>query len=105
MPALSYSDDDMQIAKGKMMGWNNMMGYGMFGGGFLWLLILGSLIIGGVWLVRSSKGGGSSGSQPAQPQSQSPIEILEIRYAKGEIDSEEYEEKRRTLESTSILPA
>ncbi len=94
-----------------MMGWNNMMGYGMFGGGFLWLLILGALIIGGVWLVRSSKGGGSSGSQPAQPQqmqqpqSQSPIEILEIRYAKGEIDRDEYEEKRRTLESTSILPA
>ena len=92
-----------------MMGWNNMMGFGMFGGGFLWILILGALLIVGVWFVRNSKSSGGISTEAAQPQlpamRQSPIEILEIRYAKGEIDREEYEEKRRTLETISISPA
>jgi putative membrane protein len=90
-----------------MMDWNNMMGgYGMFGGGLLSLLILGVLVVGIVVLIRNSSSGvgTKSGSAPQvhQQSRQTPIEILETRYAKGEIDKEEYEVRRKDLESNSI---
>ncbi|MFN2202379.1 MAG: SHOCT domain-containing protein [Caldilineaceae bacterium] len=86
-----------------MMGWNHVMGgYGLFGGGLFSLLILGALIVGVVYLFRNS--GSSSGTRsvpPAESQSAqhpTPMEILDTRYAKGEIDKEEYEERRKVLE-------
>ena len=77
-----------------MMGWNTMMGgYGLVGGGLFSLLILGALVVGIVYLMRNSSS--SRGTGTATPTEaphipgQAPIEILETRYAKGEIDKEE----------------
>lgn len=88
--------------------WNNMMGgYGMVGGGLLALLLLIALIVVVVLLVRSSRnsGGAASGSATPTPgaQRETAIEVLEMRYARGEIDREEYEARRRDLERTSTL--
>lgn len=62
----------------------------LFWGGLLALLGLG------VWaLIRSGQRQGERGATP----SSGAIEILKERYARGEITREEYEERRRDLES------
>lgn len=69
-------------------------GYGMgFGGIFMWLFWI-LVIIGVVWLVKLMMGGGEGDSPPPR----SALEILKERYARGEIDREEFEQKRRDLE-------
>ena len=70
-----------------------MMGYGSgmyFGGGLMWLLGI-PVILALVWLgatvVRGSSG----------RKSKSALEILDERYARGEIDREEFEKTRDAL--------
>jgi len=66
-----------------------MGGFGMGFGGILWIAII-ALIVFLVWqYLRQDKNLGNS--------KHSPLEILKQRYAKGEIDKEEYEEKKRDL--------
>ncbi len=68
------------------------MGYGFgFGGPFVWLFWI-LVIIGVVWAIKGFAGGGES---PGKRRS--ALEILEERYAKGEIDQQEYAEKKRDL--------
>lgn len=54
------------------------------------ILVLGALIAGIVWLVRNVTDASRSG-----PNS---IETLEMRYARGEIDRDEYLQRRRDLD-------
>jgi len=70
-----------------------MMGYG-YGGGFMWLiaLVLVGVVVYFLLQVTKSKGSGSSIIE-------TPIDILKKRYAKGEIDKEEFERKKKDLES------
>ena len=79
-----------------MMGWGcDMPGLGgHWFGGVLMLLFWILVIAGIVALIRgiSSRSGGGS---PASPES--PFEILKRRYAKGEIDKAEFEEKRKDI--------
>ncbi len=78
----------------------------MFGGGMflglifliLFLLLIGGLIVGAIWLV--SRGVGSDGfnfGQPSGRSTEDPMEILRRRYARGEITQEEYEAMREDL--------
>lgn len=69
-------------------GWGSGMGLGML---FFWIV----LIVIVVALVRVI--GPGSGSPPDVPD-KSPIEILKARYARGEIDEEEFHRRRRELE-------
>lgn len=73
-----------------MMGW----GYGMFGGIGM-LLFWGLIIVLFVVLVGSvmRRAPRDSRSGPTA------LDILQERYAKGEIDKNEYEERRKTLSS------
>ena len=68
-----------------------MMGYGY--GGFMWLIFL--VLIGVVVyaLFQISKSKSSDGSV-----SETPLDILKKRYAKGEIDKEEFEKLKKDLE-------
>ena len=68
-------------------------GTGMMGGGFMWLFwILIIFVI--VLLIRAARGNSSSNEQR-----ETPLEILEKRYARGEIDEEEIRRRKKELSS------
>ena len=71
-------------------GWGWGMGFGMISMVLFWVLV----ILGIVVLVRRV-GGSSSSSGP--PLSKTALDILNERYACGEIDKQEFEEKKRDL--------
>ena len=75
--------------------WNSFWGWGM-GLGFVFMLLFWGFIILGItalirWLMTQSSPSRSS-------RDKSAMEIVQERYARGEIDREEYEQKRRDLE-------
>lgn len=81
----------------QMNGPQNMMegggGFGMIFMGLIWLLIL-ALIVTLIWfLIR--KGSNSTN----QTSVESPAEILNKRYARGEIDEKEYQRKKKKINS------
>ncbi|MDE3088739.1 MAG: SHOCT domain-containing protein [Chloroflexota bacterium] len=70
-------------------------GFPMMGMG-LGMLLFWVLIIGGVvWLVQALARG--TGSSSVMPQSESPLDILKRRYAKGEITKDQFEQMKRDL--------
>lgn len=66
-----------------------MGGWGMGFGGFFMILFWGLIIVGAVLLVRwiadQSKGGKTA------------LQILQERYARGELQRDEFEQKKRDL--------
>jgi len=69
-------------------------GHGMgFGGVFMWIFWI-VLILLVVWAVASLFGGRGGGRGREE---KTALEILEARYARGEIEREEFERKRRDL--------
>jgi putative membrane protein len=69
------------------------MGWMMFGMVLFW----GLLIFAAVWLVKLLFQSGKSQSDRSQGQL-TPTEILEIRYARGEITREQYDQMRKDLQ-------
>lgn len=77
-----------------MMGPWMMGGFGIMGVmGILWIVVLGLIIWAVVAAVRRTGEPGST-NQSAD----SALEVLKKRYARGEIDKEEYEAKKKDLE-------
>ncbi|WP_231855838.1 SHOCT domain-containing protein [Thermococcus peptonophilus] len=79
-------------------GWHDMMGFGWFGWfGMLFMLVFWVLIIVGiVWLVKWLLNQGSKGSNVSTSKERA-LELLDEAYARGEIDDEEYERRKRKL--------
>lgn len=74
----------------------------MFGGGMLllWLLPILLLVLGGMWLFNNSssnRSGGTNAFNQDRREEKGAVEILQERYARGEISRKEYEEMRQTL--------
>lgn len=69
---------------GHMMDWGPGYGHGM---GFGPLLVLVLLVAGAVWLYRRN---GAEGASSARA-------VLDMRFAKGEIDAEEYAARKKVL--------
>jgi putative membrane protein len=68
-------------------------GAGWFGGIIMvafWIAVIVGIIFLIRWLVLSTKGGVSGGEDSA-------LEILKKRYARGEIDKKEFEQKKKDL--------
>lgn len=66
----------------------------MWGMHWLWWIIWILLIGGLAWvLVRSQRK--DSGAPPSR---ESPLEVLQRRYAEGELSTDEYEERKERLE-------
>jgi putative membrane protein len=80
-----------------MMG--NGYGYG-FGFGGLWMILFLVLIVAVVVLIARGAGG-ARWSPPAGKEAhhQSAMQILEERYARGEVNREEYLQIKRDLET------
>jgi putative membrane protein len=79
-----------------MMGWNSGgMGYGawMFMGLF-WLVLLGLIIWAVVRLLPDRHGTGGDGGRGVV---ETPEDILDKRFARGEIDLETYQAQRTAL--------
>ncbi|MBI4014130.1 MAG: SHOCT domain-containing protein [Candidatus Rokubacteria bacterium] len=79
-----------------MMPWD-MFGWGFGGFGMLFMLVFWVLIIAGIvlvvkWLVDQARPGGA-----APPGGEAALDILKKRYARGEIDKDEFEAKKRDL--------
>ncbi|MCL4472265.1 MAG: SHOCT domain-containing protein [Sulfuricella sp.] len=77
-----------------MMGWTD--GYGWMGLGWIFMALFWVLIILGIVALLRWLGMGGNGSRDVPRKT--PLEILQERYARGEIEREEYEQKRRDLE-------
>ena len=75
-----------------MFGWG--WGHMIFGSVFM-LLFWAAIIIGIVVVVRWIAGSGHTHS--VAPQHDSALDILRQRFAKGEIDQEEFERRKRSL--------
>jgi putative membrane protein len=76
------------------IGWGHMMNYRFgHGGMFMWIILL--IIIGAViyFFVQAQKR-----KSQTQIQNESHLDILKKRYAKGEIEKEEYERIKKDLE-------
>ena len=72
-----------------------MSGYGMGWGWFGFILMIAFwvlVILGIVYLVKALTGRGAS------PKEETPLDILKKRYAKGEIDAEEFARRKKDLE-------
>jgi putative membrane protein len=90
-PALAQGSPDPDWAW--HYGWG--MGGLMFGGGLVMLLFWGGLILLVVLLVRWL--GGVSPPAGSERPGQSALAILEERFARGEIDQQEFENRRKIL--------
>ena len=87
-PLWAGPDGDLQSGYGYMM-WNG--GHGLFGG--LMMLLFWGLVIGLVVLAFR----GFSGRSDTRPGN-SALDILKERYARGEIEEDEYERRKERLE-------
>jgi len=58
-----------------------------------WGLVIAALVLGIRWLVRADRRGRYDSGDPA-------LDELRARYARGEIDEEEFERRRRFLTTT-----
>lgn len=81
-----------EMGPGMMGGWGGMGWFGMIFMTAFWILIIVGLVFLIRWLIQSTRGesGRALGSSRA-------IEILKERYARGEIEKEEFEEKKKHL--------
>jgi putative membrane protein len=78
---------------GMMGGWGYGYGFGLIHM-VVWVIILIAIIVGIIWLVRSLA---ATGGQYGPPRRSAGLDVLEERYARGEINRDEYLEKKRDL--------
>ena len=72
------------LSSGSMIGW--------VGGGIMMVVFWGLIIYLIVWAVKKMSGTDSHSNSNA-------LDVLKDRYAKGEIDKKEFEEKSRDIKS------
>ncbi len=79
-------------------GWHSMMGYG--GGGWIMMLLMVVIVVALlVFLVRATawQGHPYHGAHPQPPARPSGLDVLDERYARGDINREEYQQKKRDI--------
>jgi len=95
-PALAQQTRPDYYQYGPHMMWGG--GYGWFIGPIMWLLFIAIAVVVVVLLVRwLGVSGGAPGGSAGAP-GKTALDILKERFAKGEIDKKEFEERRKVLE-------
>ena len=79
-------------------GWETMPWYGMVFGPIMMIAVLATIVVVVVLIVRWL-GGGSWGPpfHDYRQPSRAALDVLKERFAKGEIEKDEFEEKKRPL--------
>jgi putative membrane protein len=72
-------------------GWG-AMGFGMIGMVLFWILLIVALVLLTKMLWKSGSGG------LERSQEKKPLDILKERYARGEIEKEEFDQKKHDLQ-------
>ncbi|MGD9889736.1 MAG: SHOCT domain-containing protein [Dehalococcoidia bacterium] len=72
--------------------------------GWLWMIAFWGLIIWAI-LNFASRFGARERAVPSQAAEASAVEILKRRYARGELNDEEFEEMRRRIGDASVVGA
>lgn len=89
LPVAAFADVE---GCGFMWGWNQMMNFG-FGGGifmmFLFAIVIGLIIY---FVIINTKSNRSAGGY-----SETSLDIIKERFAKGEITEEEFEKMKKAL--------
>lgn len=67
-------------------------GWWSFGMGLMWFVFLGLIVAGIVLVIR-----GSSEGEGRRAGQRSGLDVLDERFVLGEIDRDEYEERKRVL--------
>lgn len=80
----------MEWMPGGMFGWGGMF-VGMIFMIAFWVLIVVAIVVLIKWLARS----GEKPTTPTAPTS--PLDVLKLRYARGEISREEFEQMKKDL--------
>jgi putative membrane protein len=91
-------DEMMRGCCGMMGG----MGIGMLAWGLFLLALFVLAVVGIVWLLRTMSQARQSSTQNRE---ESPLTELERRYARGEIDREEFLQRRENLSGASLSSA
>ncbi len=95
LPALAWAQRDPEFYGPHMMwgGW-----YGMFMGPLMMIIFVAVVVVLVVLAVRWLAGSGhGSGAHAQAAHGKTPVDILKERFARGEIDKDEFEERRRML--------
>jgi putative membrane protein len=71
-------------------GWGGGWGFGMIGMLLWWVLIILGIVLLAKWVFRGAPGA-------SQVSGNRALEILRERYARGEIDKQEFEQRKRDL--------
>lgn len=96
LPALAHAGAEAGWEHHGMMGWGGGMGWFM-GPIFMLLVVLAGVALV-VLLVRWLGGSDAPSAPGSGPDSgSSPVRILEERFARGEIDEEEFRQRKRAL--------
>jgi putative membrane protein len=100
LPAWAWAQapsDAERYGYGPHMMWWGGGWYGMIFGPLIMILVLAVVIAVAVLLVRWLGGPWPGTASHQVPPSRTPLDILKERFARGEIDKEEFEERRRLL--------
>ncbi|MDN3519044.1 SHOCT domain-containing protein [Aquisalimonas lutea] len=92
LPAVAQRYDDMHGMWHPASGWGHMLF-----GGLMMVLILGAVIGLIAVVVRSLAGTGTVPPARERERGRSALDILDERYARGEIDRDEYQQRRQDL--------
>ena len=94
--AARIADRDGLYHHGHGMMWDggHWGGFGMILGPIFLILVIVGIVVGVIWLLRRFGMVGPGGSHGAHDRA---LALLKERYARGEIDSEEFAERRKLL--------
>ena len=92
------SETDRYVYGPHMMWWGDGW-YGMIFGPLIMILVLAAVIAAVVLLVRWAGGQWPNTATHHPPPDRTPLDILKERYARGEIDREEYMRRRADLQN------